>query len=55
MYYQNDFTRLYRVYLPVKDMKAGLTHLMAAMPSVLRPGETRKTIDLRYEGRVTLK
>ena len=55
MYYQNDFTRLYRVYLPVKDMKAGLTHLMAAMPSVLRPGETRTTIDLRYEGRVTLK
>lgn len=55
MYYQNDFTKLYRVYLPVKEMKAGLTHLKAAMPNVLNPSETRRTIDLRYEGRVTLK
>ena len=55
MYYKNDFTRLYLVYIPVKDMHATLVHLIAAMPNVLQPSETRRTIDLRYEGRVTLK
>ena len=55
MYYKNDFTRLYLVYIPVKDMHANLVHLIAAMPNVLQPSETRRTIDLRYEGRVTLK
>lgn len=55
MYYKNDFIRLYRVYIPVKDMHANLVHLIAAMPNVQQPSETRRTIDLRYEGRVTLK
>lgn len=55
MYYKNDFSRLYRVYIPVKDMNASLIHLVAAMPKALQPSETRRTIDLRYKGKVTLK
>lgn len=55
MYYKNELSKLYRVYIPVKNMNASLVYLTAAMPNVLLPTETRTTIDLRYEGRVTLK
>ena len=55
MYYKNNFTEVFRVYIPTKNMQKNMTALISAMPSVVRSGENKRTIDLRYEGKVTLK
>ncbi len=55
MYYKNNFTEMFRVYIPTKNMQKNLTALISAMPSIVGSGENKRTIDLRYEGKVTLK
>lgn len=55
MYYKNNFTEVFRVYIPTKNMQKNMTALFSAMPSVVGSGENKRTIDLRYDGKVTLK
>ncbi len=55
MYYKNNFAEVFRVYIPTRNMHKNMTALISAMPSVTGSGEAKRTIDLRYEGKVTLK
>jgi len=55
MFYKDNFKVIYRVYIPVREMRARMNALVSAMPEILRNGSEKTTIDLRYEGKVTLQ
>ena len=57
MYYKKSRSVSYRVNIPAKGMRLRLNALVSAMPDVLtaRAGRKMVDIDLRYDGKVTLK
>lgn len=57
MIYRGSTSVIYRVHIPVKDMKRRLNALSSGMPEIIAgsSGKKQVDVDLRYDGKITLK